>query len=302
MTPFYAQINDLSISEFHGKIKTVDTYVNNKKQKSVEYNTDGNILNYVVGNNLNSGGNRQYFSKKYDKTGRKIYYTDAYLTNTIQYDDAKNSSLEYTLNALRKDTTYLYFKQFDTNKNLILNKSIEFSSNKRYLQRTTEYQYDTLNRLTSEVSTLKNILSQENTKSLKTYIKYSYSNDAIKKTASNDKGEEFVTENFKFPSYTPLYKNLFAYYSANNDGLTYDKKTESAKMVQYTNKEKSSKKVILFSKKELLLLEENYDKEKLILKTENKYNNSNNIIEKSITNYKTGKTEVTKYVITYYTK
>ncbi|SHL35280.1 hypothetical protein [Flavobacterium chilense] len=44
---FYSQSNDLSVSDFKGKVKTVITYLNNEREKSISYNEDGNVIDYV---------------------------------------------------------------------------------------------------------------------------------------------------------------------------------------------------------------------------------------------------------------
>ena len=82
--------------------------------------------------------------------------------------------------------------------------------------------------------------------------------------------------------------------------MTFDNKTETTKILKYTKKDKSLKEVITFSKNELILIKEQFENDKLISKIENKYDNVNNIIEIIITNFKTGKTDIHKNIITYY--
>ncbi|KFF02886.1 hypothetical protein [Flavobacterium reichenbachii] len=291
---FYSQSNDLSVSDFKGKVKTVITYLNNEREKSISYNEDGNIIDYV-----GYDPKTQYFNKKYDSKGRMIYYKDENFITIKNYNDSENSSFEYTILALRKDTTNSYYNQFDKTQNLLINKHTEYSNNKRWIERSTEYKYDTLNRLIKEVFTQQNA---DNTigKALITYIEYFYNNGIIKKIASDGKGQEFITENFKFPSKIPLYKSIYDYYKFNNDDFIYDEKTKLTKVIKYQNKDNSLKKVLTFSGKELLLIEEDYTKEILILKTENKYDDTNNIIEKITKDYRNGKTRKNKYIITYY--
>lgn len=292
---FYSQNNDLSVSDFTGNVKTVITYLNDEREKSIFYNEDGNITDY-----LGYDTKTQYFNKKYDLKGRMIYYKDENLITIKKYNDSENSSFEYTILAYRKDTTNSYYTQFDKNQNLLITKHTEYSSNKRWIDRITEYKYDTLNRLIKEVFTQQNASNPSTKAYLTTYIEYIYNNDIIKKIASDGKGQEFITENFKFPSKTPLYKSIFEYYKFNNNDFVYDEKTKLTKVVRYMNKDNSLKKVLTFSSKELLLIEADFEKEVLILKTENKYDDRNNIIEKITKNYKNGKTRKNKYVITYY--
>lgn len=291
---FYSQTNDLSVSDFKGKIKNVITYINNEREKSISYNEDGNTIDYVGYN-----PKTQYFHKKYDFKGRMIYYKDENFITIKKYNDSENSSFEYTILVLRKDTTRSYYNQFDKNQNLLINKNIEYSNNKRWIERITEYRYDTLNRLTKEVFTQQNATNKDK-KALITYIDYFYNNNIIKKIVSDGKGQELITEDFKFPSKTPLYKSIYDYYKFNNNNFIYDEKTKLTKFIKYLNKDNSSKKVLTFSEKELLLIEEDYTKEILILKTENKYDDTNNIIEKITNDFRNGKTRKTKYVITYY--
>lgn len=298
---FYAQYNDLYYLEFKGKIKTIESYLNNVKTKSIQFNEDGNILFYTSGNNLdikNIKSENIYYSKKYDDKGREIYYKDDILTTIKKYDDSLNSILEYTIRNLKKDTTHLYFYQFDNNKNKTLDIDIEYNANQRYIERSVEYKYDSLNRLITEINISK--FYRSNTKKIINTKNYIYENGLIKKIVTNNKGEEYVTENFKFPSKTPLYKNIFAYYSLNNDGLTFDNKTEITQIVKYTRKDKSLKEAITFSKNELILIKEQFENGKLISKIENKYDSDNNMIERIITNFKNGKTDVYKNIISYY--
>lgn len=290
----HTQSNDLSVSEFTGKVKTVVTYVNNEREKSISYNEDGNIIDYV-----GYDPKTQYFNKKYDVKGRMIYYKDDYRITIKKYNDSENSSFEYTMLTLRKDTTNSYFNQFDKNQNLLLNKHIQYSSGKRWYYQITEYRYDTLNRLTKEVFTQQNS-NKTIGKALITYKDYIYNNGIIKKIVSDGEGHEFITEDFKFPSNTPLYKSIYDYYKFNSDDFIYDKETKLTKVVRYINKDHSQKKVLTFSANELLLVEEEYVKEILILKTENKYDDANNIIEKIMKDYRNGKTRKIKHVITYY--
>lgn len=299
VTKFYSQNNDILNLGFKGKIKTIDTYVDNIKTKSIHYNEDGNILYYAMGINLNAKGEKSYYTNKYDNFGRKIATIDASFTTIKKYNDSENSILECTLLNLKKDTTHLYFTQFDNNKNLIIDRNIEYSYGRRFREVTSEYQYDTLNRLTKKVYMFKNL----ETNSIKPYIiykMYSYYKDIIKEVIINHKGEESVTEDFKFPSKPLAYKNYFTYFSSVSDSLVYDNKTESTKVIKYTDKEKSSKKVLTFSKSELILSEEEYENGKLIFKIENKYDNNDNVIEKVVINYKKRKTDIIKNIITYY--
>ena len=222
---FYAQYNDLYFLEFKGKIKTIESYLNNVKTKSIQFNEDGNILFYTSGNNLNiidTKGDNLYYSKKYDNEGREVYYKDDRLTTIKKYDDTLNSILEYTIQNLKKDTTRLFFYQFDNNKKKTLDIDIEYSNNKRYIERSIEYKYDSLNRLIKEINISK--FHRSNTKKVINTKNYIYENDIIKKIVTDNRFiAAIVQRSVNFLSYGSCTKccNVLYITTSINDPSTF---------------------------------------------------------------------------------
>lgn len=296
--------SDLQNLKYKGNIKSITSYKDKTKIKVINFNRDGNILDWK-GYDLSTGKIQQMYSKTYDSIGREISYKDEFFIIIHKYDDTKGSEGEYKIHALKKDTMDVYLRLFDANKNILqLNHyGFDANNNKRYSGEATYYKYDSLNRLVLE-DYQKYFFDKDgkpNTeKNYKAGKEYIYENNRIKKIATDNRGKQFITDNFTFPSGEPLYESEFDYYTSYNDGLNYDGVTGQTTITKFENKEHTLKKVLVYSKEKLCLSFKFYDKEKLIHIIEYKYDAQQNKIEEHDIDYKRNKNEVTRYIFTYY--
>ena len=148
----YSQNNDLHNLDLNDKIKSIETFLNTKKQRIITFNEDGNILDYKTFD-LKTGKLFSYYFKKYDTMGREVYYEDEFYTTIKQYNDLEKSEIQ--IKTLKRDTTYFSMERLDKNNLKIFQKRINYSNNNRFTIETTEYKYDTLNRLITENCTKK---------------------------------------------------------------------------------------------------------------------------------------------------
>ena len=124
----YAQSTDVQNLDFKDKIKSIETWMNSKKQRTITFNEDGNILDYTTFD-LQTGKMFSYYFKKYDAMGREVYYHDENFTTIKQYTDLEKSEIQ--LRNYQKDTTYWITERWE-NYLKTYQSRINYSNNKRF--------------------------------------------------------------------------------------------------------------------------------------------------------------------------